>query len=94
MLRVTIELDQFGLGTNKKVLRTMNIINTGTGTRSLGNYRIEFIGEGGNVYKKTLLSGFPRLQLGPWRLVEEALKKYKEPSWEEEVFAAFRQEKS
>ena len=38
MIKVTIELDKFGLGTDVKEIATATISNDGTGTFKYGNY--------------------------------------------------------
>lgn len=74
MLRITIELLPFGSIERRKVLRTAEIVNNGTGTISKGNYDITFYGETGEVYRKTKVTGYQRKQLGPWNLIQEAIK--------------------
>lgn len=74
MLRVTIELDKFGLGIVKRTIGTAKIGNDGTGTEKKGNYKIVFVTEEGKPWKKTEVKNFDRLNNGPWDLLYLALK--------------------
>jgi hypothetical protein len=74
MLVVRIELHSAVTGEIKTVA-TGKIINTGTGSPSRGNYRIELRDAAGRVWKTSRIEGFPRKRLLAWDLLYRALKK-------------------
>lgn len=67
MLRVTVELLPHGDESQRKVLDVIDIVNDGTGSESVGNYRIDTVD-----VKGTRLDNFARSQ-GYGRLVALAL---------------------
>lgn len=74
MIRITVELIPFGL-LSPVHLGTADIINDGTGTRSIGNYtvRLSRKGQPGSTWKTAVVRGFPRLRLGAWDILYLAL---------------------
>lgn len=75
MLKVNIELHPGGSKTNKKLLTTANIVNDGTGTVEVGNYKMDiFNWTKSGVYKRGKVKGFKRLKWSPWYLLHLALK--------------------
>lgn len=75
MLRITIELVPWGIEARAKVIATGTIANTGTGTSTNGDYRIELRDAAGRRWKTGHIKGFPRKRLLPWDLLYRALKK-------------------
>ena len=75
MLRVTIELVPWGVESRAKVIATGTIANTGTGTPTSGDYRIELRDAAGRKWKTGHIEGFPRKRLLAWDLLYRALKK-------------------
>jgi len=67
VLRITIELDKGGLGTDIEVLGTGVIKNDCTGTNTLGNYTFEFNARRLRI-KKGRLVGFQRSRSVWWLL--------------------------
>ena len=51
------------------------IVNTGTGSSTQGNYRIELRDAAGRVWKRGHIEGFPRKRLLAWDLFYRALEK-------------------
>ena len=75
MLRVTIELVPRGIESRAKVIATGTIANTGTGTPTRGDYRIELRDAAGRKWKSGSIAGFPRKRLLAWDLLYRALEK-------------------
>ncbi len=75
MLRVTIELVPWGIESRAKVIATGTIANTGTGTQTSGDYRIELRDAAGRRWKSGHVEGFPRKRLLAWDLLYRALGK-------------------
>jgi hypothetical protein len=75
MLRVTIELVPWGIESRAKVIATGTIANTGTGTPTSGDYRIELRDAAGRKWKSGSVTGFPRKRLLAWHLLYRALEK-------------------
>ena len=75
MLRVTIELVPWGIESRAKVIATGTIANTGTGTPTSGDYRIELRDAAGRKWKSGNVTGFPRKRLLAWHLLYRALEK-------------------
>ena len=72
MLIVKIELHSAVTG-EIKTLATGRIINTGSGTPTRGNYRVD-LGDGrGRHWKTGVVAGFPRKRLLAWDLLARAL---------------------
>lgn len=74
MLIVRIELHSAVTG-EIKTLATGKIVNTGTGSPTRGNYRIELRDAAGRVWKTGQIADFPRKRLLAWDLMYCALKK-------------------
>lgn len=61
MVRVTIELDKKGKGTDIKLLGTLLIANDGTGDLKTGNYRCRLLGANGQQMGEVVsLKGWQR----------------------------------
>jgi hypothetical protein len=75
MLRVTVELVPWGIESRAKVIATGTIANTGTGTPTSGDYRIELRDAAGRKWKSGHIEEFPRKRLLAWDLLYRALKK-------------------
>ena len=73
MLRVTVELVPCGIESRAKVIATGIIANTGTGTPTRGDYRIELRDAAGRKWKRGGITGFPRKRLLAWDLLYRAL---------------------
>lgn len=75
MLRITIELVPHGDESRKRAIGYAEIRNDGTGDRQTGNYgvRLSQWGRPGSTWKRGVVTGFPRLKLGPWDLLYLAL---------------------
>jgi hypothetical protein len=75
MIRVTIEMLPLGNESKKRHLGTVTIANDGTGTRGLGNYivRLSRRGKPDSTLKTERITGFRRLQFGPYELLLLAL---------------------
>ena len=78
MLRVTIELVPWGIESRAKVIATGTIANTGTGTPTSGDYRIELRDAAGRKWKSGSITGFPRKRLLAWHLLYRAWKNLSE----------------
>lgn len=74
MLVVKIELHSARTG-EIKTLATGKIVNTGTGTPTQGNYRIELKDALGRSWRQGSIEGFPRKKLLAWDLLARALNK-------------------
>jgi hypothetical protein len=74
MLIVKIELHSAVSGEIKTVA-TGKIVNTGTGSPTQGNYRIELRDAAGRLWKTGHIEGFPRKRLLAWDLLYRVLKK-------------------
>lgn len=74
MLAVRIELHSAVTG-EIKTLATGKITNTGTGSSTQGNYRIELRDAAGRLWKTGHIEGFPRKRLLAWDLLYRALKR-------------------
>ena len=76
MLNATIEFWPFGDKSRAEVVATAVIGNDGSGTKTQGNYTIDFFERG--IYdekeKRVRVEGFLRQEHGPFRLLYEALK--------------------
>lgn len=72
MLVVKIELHSAITG-EIKTIATGKIINTGSGTSSQGDYRIELFDANGRSWKKGNVTQFPRKRLLAWDLLARAL---------------------
>ena len=75
MLRITIELVPLGIESRARVIATGTIANTGTGTPTSGDYRIELRDAAGRKWKSGHIEGFPRKRLLAWDLLYRALRK-------------------
>ena len=73
MLVVRIELWPHGDMTRRKTLATGFIANTGTGTPTRGNYRVELKDALGRPWRRGTVEGFPRKRLLAWDLLFRAL---------------------
>ena len=75
MIKVTIELWPHGYEANKLLLGTILIANTGTGTKSRGNYDVVLMNK---KHTKPLRIGrvenFPRLSKNVYHLLKKALE--------------------
>lgn len=74
MLIVKIELHSAVTG-QLTTIATGRIVNTGTGSSTQGNYRIELRDAGGRKWKTGHIDGFPRKRLLAWDLLYRALRK-------------------
>ena len=68
MLIVKIELHSAVTG-RVTTVATGKIVNTGTGSPTQGNYRIELRDAAGREWKSTSLEDFPRQRLLAWDLL-------------------------
>ena len=74
MIRVTMDLDAFGLGVKIKTLATLRIVNDGTGTPARGNYRVEAVGKHGKVIRTSRVKNWPRKSKPALTLLRAALE--------------------
>jgi hypothetical protein len=74
MLVIRIELWPYGDMTRRKTLATGTIANTGTGTPTQGNYRVQLNDAAGRPWKSGTIEGFPRKRLLSWDLLFRALR--------------------
>ena len=74
MLIVRIELHSAVTG-QVTTIATGKIVNTGTGSPTQGNYRIELRDAAGRKWKTGHIEGFPRKRLLGWDLLYRALEK-------------------
>ncbi len=72
MLVVKIELHSAVTG-EVKTLATGKIINTGAGTPTQGDYRVELKDAAGRPWKSGTVRNFPRKRLLAWDLLARAL---------------------
>ena len=70
MIRITIELFPHGLAKNKKILGYVDIINDGTGTKTIGNYSVTAISGNGKVFRKRRIEGYCRKAESIWKLMK------------------------
>lgn len=75
MIRITIELIPFGIYPAKH-LGSIDIINTGSGTKTKGNYKYRLSRKGSPLssWKTGEIEGFPRLQKSAYDLLYRVLK--------------------
>ena len=74
MLIVRIELHSAVTG-QVTTIASGEIVNTGTGSSTQGNYRIELRDAAGRKWKSGHIAGFPRKRLLAWDLLYRALEK-------------------
>ena len=74
MLVIRIELHSAVTG-QITTIATGTICNTGTGSPTQGNYRIELRDAAGRKWKTGQIEGFPRKRLLAWDLLYHALEK-------------------
>jgi len=76
VIRVTLEIVPFGIESLKKTIGKAKIINDGTGTQAVGNYKAinTTPNERMRVWEKGVVKGFPRLDMSIWDLVYLALR--------------------
>lgn len=72
MLVIKIELHSAITG-EVTTLATGKIVNTGAGTPTQGNYRVELRDANGRPWKSGTVEGFPRKRLLAWDLLYRAL---------------------
>ncbi len=72
MLLVKIELHSAVTG-KISTIATGTIINTGAGTATQGNYRVDLRDARGRPWKAGTVAGFPRKRLLAWDLLARAL---------------------
>ena len=72
MIEVRIDLNQFGLGINRRGLGIMGISNDGTGTPSRGNYDVVIQDDRGRKYRRGRIENWARQSRPVWQLVKEA----------------------
>lgn len=68
MIKVTVELWPHGDELTKRTIATADIINDGTGTNTVGNYRYRLRGKNGRQLKEGELKGFKRI-FNVWYLI-------------------------
>lgn len=75
MIRITVELVPYSAPHKPRHLGTAVIYNDGTGTATVGNYRVGLSKRGRprSVWKEGRVRGFPRKRLGAWDLLFRAL---------------------
>ena len=75
MLKITIELNQYGLGKITSFW-LMEIWNDLSGTKSLGNYKFRVYNKNSTntILKGGEVKGFQRLRWSPWYLLYLCLK--------------------
>jgi hypothetical protein len=74
MLVIRIELWPHGDMNRRKTLATGTIANTGTGTPTRGNYRVQLNDALGRPWKSGTVEDFPRKRLLSWDLLLRALR--------------------
>ena len=74
MLIIKIELHSAVTG-KVTTIAAGKIVNTGTGTPTRGNYRIDLRDAAGRPWKTGTVEGFPRKRLLAWDLLYRALEK-------------------
>ncbi len=75
MLRITIELVPCGDESRARVIASGIIANTGTGTATRGDYRVELRDALGRRWKSCAIQDFPRKRLLAWDLLYRILEK-------------------
>lgn len=73
MLVIRIELWPHGDMARRKTIATGTIANTGTGTTTRGNYRVQLRDALGRPWKRGIVEDFPRKRLLAWDLLARAL---------------------
>ncbi len=75
MLRLTLDFIPYGELDNEETLGVIEIVNDGTGTEAVGNYRVFFTDKNENRIELERILGHKRPQkLGAWILCRETLK--------------------
>lgn len=75
MIRVTVELDQYGLGKNIKKLAEVVIANDGKGTNTRGSYDVASLRRGTSIIQRAgRVENHPRLTEHVLTLVRKALE--------------------
>lgn len=69
MVVVKIELWPLGDEDFKKSLGEVHIINDGTGTRTRGNYKVNFFNRAGRYFKSKKIENHPRQATSTWNLL-------------------------
>ncbi len=70
MVRITIEIVPYGSLENKRILGSVDIINDGTGTKTIGNYSVTAINGNGKVFRKCKIEGYRRKADSIWKLMK------------------------
>ena len=73
MIRITIELVPYGDESRRKIIGTGEIVNDGTGTKAIGNYRY-WLSDGNGVFSKGSVENFPRLSGDCWDLLKYSIE--------------------
>ena len=75
MLRIKVELDRFGLGTDIRTLAVVEIANKGSGTKKRGNYRVKSLHRvTGKPVRTAIVDDWPRQSNPVLSLVRQALE--------------------
>lgn len=74
MIRVTVELLKHGDPTQIETLGTAFITNNGTGSPTLGNYKVILTDKAGNNWRRGYVKDFPRKRLLAWDLLFQSLR--------------------
>lgn len=74
MIRITVELDCHGLGTQVSTLSVVTIVNDGTGTPSRGNYDVRATSKNGRVVRIGRIENWARDSKPPLALLSAALQ--------------------
>lgn len=73
MLKVTVELVPFGVKGKTKKLVEAHIINDGTGTASMGNYKVKLFDKRGRPWREGKVEKHRRKDLHVWYLIYKAI---------------------
>ncbi len=65
-----------GMGKNKRSLGRIEIRNTGKGTKTKGDYKVDFISKNGKCFRKTEVTGYARKADPVWKLVDMVIDSY------------------
>lgn len=76
MIRITVEMWPKGSEAHKRTIATAEIVNTGQGSDSRGEYRFQF-NSVRSVVADGVVQDFPRNSKGVWYLIKRCLEQMK-----------------
>jgi len=73
LIRVKVELDKGGFGTDIEPRGEIHIRNTGEGQGNYHTYEAKFLDRNGRVFRKARIENWPRERQSIWKLLERVM---------------------